>query len=112
MMPEAAQKVNQDASGRNYNNRFSQEYGSMLQKVEPVKIIREKGAKTAPENYGPLPTAPENAGRENHRGGSELTGEEKIQPTEYVIDRVVDNKTDGRCTLYRVSCMMVRVRSR
>lgn len=40
---------------------------SMLQKPQPVEILRKKGAKTALGSDGASPTAPENAERAEYR---------------------------------------------
>lgn len=58
--------------------------------------------KTASENDGTLPTAPENAGRAERGGQSALTREEERQLTKYVVDRVIDSRMSGRRKLCRV----------
>lgn len=60
-LSQAEQEVSQDTSERNYDNQSSQKYGSMLVKPHPEEILEGEEAETGLENYGRLPTAPEDA---------------------------------------------------
>lgn len=56
----------------------------------------------AAKRDGSLKTAPEDAGNANHCERSTFIYGEERQPSECVVDQVIDSRIDGCCTLYRV----------
>lgn len=101
-LSQAVREINQDASRRSCKNQFSTEHIGTPKKLQATEIFREEMVRTAPENYGRSLTAPRVTVCAERCGRCAPTGKGRRRPTEYVVNRVIGNMTDGRCMLHRV----------
>lgn len=74
---QAAQEINQDASGRNCDYQFSPEHETLLKKPLTVESVMENEANMAPKNDSLSPTAQGNAARPELRTQRTPTGREE-----------------------------------
>lgn len=86
------------------DHHLSIRYGAASKESHVEEPSIEEEAQSTSTGHDTSPTAPEDLRCTDHcEQGTPKVGERERQPTEYVVDRVINSKIDGLRTLYRVS---------